>query len=131
MAGTTGLEPAGGCGRERQLFDSMSARSLAQATRGSYFPQHLCAEPLSTHYHWYMIHWQDYISSNPQICAGEPCVAGTRIPVTVVLDSFAEGSTRAEILPSYPSLRAEHIDAALSCAAELAYQERLVPIRGK
>jgi len=46
--------------------------------------------------------------------------AGTRIPVTVILDNFAEGSTREEILCSYPSLRTEHLDAALAYAAELA-----------
>ena len=46
--------------------------------------------------------------------------AGTRIPVTVILDNFAEGSTREEILCSYPSLRTEHLDAALAYAAEVA-----------
>lgn len=78
-----------------------------------------------------MIAWQDHIASNPQICGGEPCLRGTRIPVTVILDSIAEGSTREEILRSYPSLRPEHIDAALAYAAELAHQERLVPLRAK
>ncbi len=71
--------------------------------------------------------WQDYLSSNPQICGGEVCIAGTRIPVTAVLDSLAEGSTKDQILLSYPSLRPEHIDAALAYAAELAHEERLVP----
>lgn len=52
-------------------------------------------------------------------------MAGTRISV------IAEGSTPDEILSSYPSLRGEHIDAALAYAAELAHQERLVPIRAK
>jgi uncharacterized protein (DUF433 family) len=59
------------------------------------------------------------------------CVAGTRIPVTFILDSLAEGSTREQILHNHPSLRAEHIDAALGYAAELAHEERLVPIRPK
>jgi uncharacterized protein (DUF433 family) len=75
--------------------------------------------------------WQNFISSDPNVCGGELCLSGTRIPVTVVLDSLAEGSTRDEILRSYPSVRPEHIDAALSYAAELAHQERLVPIRVK
>ena len=78
-----------------------------------------------------MTQWQDYLSSNPQVCGGDVCISGTRIPVTVVLDSLAEGSTKAEILHSYPSLRPEHIDAALAYAAELAHEERLVPIRAK
>jgi uncharacterized protein (DUF433 family) len=76
-------------------------------------------------------HWQDYLSSDPLVCGGDVCVSGTRIPVIVILDSLAEGSTKDEILQSYPSLRPEHIDAALAYAAELAREERLVPIRSK
>jgi len=63
-------------------------------------------------------HWQDHLSSDTQVCGGDVCVSGTRIPVTVVLDSLAEGSTKEEILRSYPSLRPEHIDAALAYAAQ-------------
>ena len=66
---------------------------------------------------------------HPQVCGGEICATGTRIPVTVILDSLAEGATREEILASYLSLRVHHIHAALAYAAELAHEERLVPIR--
>lgn len=62
------------------------------------------------------------------MCAGEICATGTRIPVTVILDNLAEGASFEEILTSYPSLRPEHIKAALAYAAELAHEERLVPI---
>jgi len=89
------------------------------------------APRLGKRYHWELIPWQNYISVDPRVCGGEACMSGTRIPVTVVLDNIAEGSTREEILHSYPSLQPEHIDAALAYAAELAHQERLVPIRGK
>jgi uncharacterized protein (DUF433 family) len=47
----------------------------------------------------------------------------------VILDSLAEGADKDEVLASYPSLRVDHINAALAYAAELAHQERLVPIR--
>jgi uncharacterized protein (DUF433 family) len=73
--------------------------------------------------------WQEFLSSDPNICGGELCAVGTRIPVTVILDNLAEGSTKEEILVNYPSLKPEHIDAALVYAAELAHEERLVPIR--
>jgi uncharacterized protein (DUF433 family) len=76
-----------------------------------------------------MAAWQKFLSSSPQVCGGEICATGTRIPVTVILDSLAEGATRDEVLESYPSLRVNHINAALSYAAELAHEERLVPIR--
>ena len=78
-----------------------------------------------------MIAWQDFLGSNPGVCGGEICAVGTRIPVTVILDNLAEGSTREEILRSYPSLRPEHLDAALAYAAELAHEESLVPLRAK
>jgi uncharacterized protein (DUF433 family) len=76
-----------------------------------------------------MAAWQEFLSSNPQVCGGEICATGTRIPVTVMLDSLAEGATKDEILASYPGLHVDHINAALAYAAELAHEERLVPIR--
>jgi uncharacterized protein (DUF433 family) len=76
-----------------------------------------------------MTAWQEFLSSNPQICGGEICATGTRIPVTVILDSLAEGATHDEVLASFPSLRVDDINAALAYAAELAHEERLVPIR--
>jgi uncharacterized protein (DUF433 family) len=72
--------------------------------------------------------WRESLVRDPQICGGEICARGTRIPVTVILDSLAEGATREEILRSYPSLKPEHIDASLVYAAELAREESLLPI---
>lgn len=76
-----------------------------------------------------MADWQEFLGSDPEICGGELCAKGTRIPVTVILDSLAEGSTAEAILGSYPSLGRDHIQAALSYAAELAHEERLLPLR--
>jgi uncharacterized protein (DUF433 family) len=73
--------------------------------------------------------WQQHLDSDPAICGGDLCARGTRIPVTVILDNLAEGSSRDEILRSYPALRPEHIEAALAYAAELAHEERLIPLQ--
>ena len=78
-----------------------------------------------------MVAWQEFFESKPSVGGGEVCAVGTRIPITVILDSLAEGSTKDEILHSYPSLKPAHLDAALAYAAELAHEERLVPIRAK
>ncbi len=67
-----------------------------------------------------MIHWPDYLTSDPEVCCGKLCAAGTRVFVTNILDSLAEGASREEILRSYPSLKPEHIEAAIAYAAELA-----------
>lgn len=76
-----------------------------------------------------MIEWRQYLVSDPLICHGQLCAKGTRVFVTNILDSLAEGSSREEILRSYPSLRPEHIDAAIAYAAELAHEESLLPLR--
>jgi uncharacterized protein (DUF433 family) len=76
-----------------------------------------------------MIEWRNHLSSDPQVCGGQLCARGTRVFVTNILDSLAEGATREEILRSYPSLVPEHIDAALAYAAELAREESLLPLR--
>jgi uncharacterized protein (DUF433 family) len=73
--------------------------------------------------------WEEHLKRDPQVSGGQLCAAGTRIPVTVILDSFAEGASREEILDSYPSLQPLHLDAALAYAAELAREEMLVPLR--
>jgi len=48
--------------------------------------------------------------------------------VTVILDNLAEGSPSEDIFRSYPSLRPEHVEAALAYAAELAREEQLIPL---
>jgi len=72
----------------------------------------------------------DRISVNPNICHGTPCIKGTRIPVSVILDNLAEGITREEILKSYPALQPEDIDAALAYAALLAKERQIIIEQG-
>ena len=71
--------------------------------------------------------WKPYITSDPQIMHGAVCFRDTRIPVSVVLDNLASGETPERIVAQYPSLKPEHIPAALGYAADLA-RERIVPI---
>ena len=58
-----------------------------------------------------------YISINPEIRFGKPCIKGTRIAVVDILQWLASGMTYTQILEDYPSLKEEHILAALSFAA--------------
>jgi uncharacterized protein (DUF433 family) len=62
--------------------------------------------------------WRQYISIDPEIRSGKPCVVGTRIAVFDVLDYLAGGMTETPILSDFPSLRVEHIRACLAFAAE-------------
>lgn len=57
------------------------------------------------------------ITFNPEICGGRPCVRGTRVRVTDILDLLAAGASREEILDDYPYLEMEDVTAALQFAA--------------
>ncbi len=78
-----------------------------------------------------MTSWSEHLLGSPDICGGTLCARGTRVPVTVILDNLAEGSSQGEILKSYPSLRAEHIGAVLAYAADLAHEEQLIPLHSR
>jgi uncharacterized protein (DUF433 family) len=67
------------------------------------------------------------ITIDPNICFGKPCIRGTRIWVTLIVDNLADGVPEEEILSAYPQLKPEDIRAALAYAAEIA-RERVIPI---
>jgi uncharacterized protein (DUF433 family) len=67
------------------------------------------------------------ISVDPSICFGKPCIRGTRIWVSLIVDNLAEGVSEEEILTAYPSLCREDIRAALAFAAEMT-RERVIPV---
>ena len=71
--------------------------------------------------------WKPHITADPKITHGAVCFTGTRIPVSVVLDNLADGETPERILDQYPSLKPEHIPAAIAYVANLA-RERVVPV---
>ncbi|MGH3147788.1 MAG: DUF433 domain-containing protein [Rubrobacter sp.] len=72
-----------------------------------------------------MMDWREYITVDTDVCHGKPCVKGTRVMVSVILDNLAAGQTPAEIMKSYPSVNREAIRAAIAYAADLA-RERIV-----
>lgn len=67
------------------------------------------------------------ISIDPAICGGKPCIKGTRIWVSLILDFLAEGMSEAELLVEYPQLTHEDVLAAIAYGAEAA-RERFVPV---
>jgi len=72
--------------------------------------------------------WRKRISVNPKVCHGKPCIKGTRIMVSIVLDYLRAGEPREEILRQYPTLKPADIDAALGYAAWLAHEEDAHPL---
>ncbi len=57
---------------------------------------------------------------DPNVCAGKPCIRGTRIYIAIILDGLAEGLTPEQIIDHYPHLKLDDIRAALAYAAEMS-----------
>jgi len=72
--------------------------------------------------------WQKRITVDSDVCHGKPCIRGTRIMVTVVLDNLAEGLSPDEIIKEYPPLNLDDIRAAISYAATLTREEEILPL---
>jgi uncharacterized protein (DUF433 family) len=65
----------------------------------------------------------ELVSIDPEVCHGQPCIKGTRVLVTVVLDALAAGMSPDEIVGHYPTLTEEGVRAAVAYGAWLAKQE--------
>ena len=63
------------------------------------------------------------IESAPGVCGGEPCIVRTRIPVWVLVQARRLGTSEADLLRSYPMLRAE--DLVQAWAYALAHREEI------
>ncbi len=69
------------------------------------------------------------ISIDPNICFGKPCVKGTRLWVSLILDFLASGATIEELLDDYPQLQRDDILACIAYGAEMS-RERYVDLPG-
>ena len=67
------------------------------------------------------------IAADPNICFGKPCIRGTRIWVSLILDFLSNGMSIEEIINECPQLTKKDIQAALAYGAEMA-RERYVEI---
>ena len=67
------------------------------------------------------------ISIDPRICGGKPCIKGTRIWVSLILDFLADDMSEVELLDQYPGLTHEDVLAAIAYGAEAA-RERIIPV---
>lgn len=72
--------------------------------------------------------WRDRITVDSRVCHGKPCIRGTRVMVSVILDYLKAGEPVEEVLCQYPILRTEDVLAALGYAAWLAHEEEEQPL---
>ena len=69
----------------------------------------------------------DRISIDHAICGGKPCIKGTRLWVSLILDFLADGVTEAELFSDYPQLAHLDVTAAIAYDAEMV-RERILPV---
>lgn len=61
----------------------------------------------------------DRISIDPDICNGQPVIAGTRIAAQTILEFLAAGDSVEDILKEYPSLTRDDVLACIGLSSSL------------
>ncbi|HLG13092.1 MAG TPA: DUF433 domain-containing protein [Blastocatellia bacterium] len=69
------------------------------------------------------------ISVDANIHHGTPVISGTRVPVSIVIGSLADGMSKEEVMEEY-DLSKDDVEAALAYAAELVAATEVVPLAG-
>ncbi len=73
--------------------------------------------------------WRDRIMIDPAIHHGEPCIKGTRVPVSVIVGSVADGDTPEQIIDAWPEITSDDIKAALKFAVEAVNNADFLPLQ--
>jgi uncharacterized protein (DUF433 family) len=71
------------------------------------------------------------IVSDPKVMMGEPVVAGTRVPVDLIVEKLGSGESIEAVLESHPRLTREGVLAALRFAAQALRAEVVYPISAR
>ncbi|MGA3086336.1 MAG: DUF433 domain-containing protein [Thermodesulfobacteriota bacterium] len=70
----------------------------------------------------------DYITVDPHICHGQPCIKDTRILVHLILELLETGITPEQIIRDYyPQLTKRGIEACLHYATTLVRDAEFIP----
>ncbi|MDQ3006954.1 MAG: DUF433 domain-containing protein [Chloroflexota bacterium] len=71
----------------------------------------------------------NHIAYNPEILSGKPHIAGTRLSIEFILELFASGAMRDEVIKAYPQLTLEAVEEALKYAAQSVRNEILLDVK--
>jgi uncharacterized protein (DUF433 family) len=72
--------------------------------------------------------WTERITLNPDVLAGKPVIAGTRLAVEFIVDLLAQGWSEKDVLDNYPGITRDNIRACLKYASALLHDERVYPL---
>ena len=71
----------------------------------------------------------NHIAYDPDILSGKPHIIGTRLSIEFILELFASGASRDEMLKTYPQLTVEAVEEALRYAAQSVKNEILLDVK--
>ena len=71
---------------------------------------------------------KELVVSNPSVMMGKPVIAGTRIPVELILEKLAAGESVEQLLEAHPRLTKKGVQAALAFAAQALRADVVYPI---
>jgi len=74
------------------------------------------------------VDWRERVIIDPDVHHGDPCIKGTRIPVSVIVGSIADGTSVEEVCAAYPRLSLDDVRAAMAYAAEVLRHEIILPL---
>lgn len=66
---------------------------------------------------------------DPKVLVGKPIIAGTRIPVYLILNLIAHGYTFDRIIKAYPILKKEQIKAAIKYSEARLKSEEITSLQ--
>ncbi len=72
------------------------------------------------------IQWHDYIEERPDVMLGKPVFKGTRLTVEHILKELGTGMSHEELFDNYPTLRPEHLQAAMLYAAAVLTMDETI-----
>jgi uncharacterized protein (DUF433 family) len=72
------------------------------------------------------INWQSFIEERKDVLAGKPVFKGTRLTVEFVLKKLGAGMSHHEVLDQYPTLKSEHLRAAMLYAADVVIMDESI-----
>jgi uncharacterized protein (DUF433 family) len=70
--------------------------------------------------------WQDYIEERKDVMTGKPVFKGTRLTVEFVLKQLGAGMSHQDMLDQYPTLKPEHLRAAMLYAADVVGMDQAI-----
>ena len=71
---------------------------------------------------------RERIVTNPEILGSKPIIKGTRLSVEFILELFASGMTKEEILEDYHHINKEDLQAVFKYAAHALKNDIYIPL---